>query len=213
MRLSDSFWCWFCNEALRILCSGIGLLSLWCMMPCTASSVWDGGFNPFTAMLSFLKMTNKSAKFVTLQPFCFLLFLHWHVKGFWSKCMALKVDVTGPEKVPFAGASVHLSAQKFYRLVNFVQSFVIPSVIVIHSSEFSSILASFCGLRLLFLGYHDLYCRSRARAICRSVSYVGRHPWSAFCWAPPFGCHLLVSLLGKVCFVKPFWGQSVPTGH
>ena len=60
-------------------------------------------------------MTNKSAKFETLNCFC-LLFLHCHVKGFSLNHIALKVDVIGPENILFAGASMHLSAQKFYRL-------------------------------------------------------------------------------------------------
>ena len=38
------------------------------------------------------------------------------MKGSPSKLIALKVDVTGPENILFAGASVQLSAQKFYRL-------------------------------------------------------------------------------------------------
>ena len=43
-------------------------------------------------------------------------FSHWHVKGFSSKCIALKVDAIGLENILFVGGSVHLSAQKFYRL-------------------------------------------------------------------------------------------------
>ena len=38
------------------------------------------------------------------------------MKGFSSEHIALKIDVIGPENMLFAGASVHLSAQKFYRL-------------------------------------------------------------------------------------------------
>ena len=43
-------------------------------------------------------------------------FLHWLVEGLSSNRIALKVDVIGPELILFAGASVHLSARKFYRL-------------------------------------------------------------------------------------------------
>ena len=39
------------------------------------------------------------------------------MKGFSSKLIALKVDVLHDRKIIlFAGASVHLSARKFYRL-------------------------------------------------------------------------------------------------
>ena len=38
------------------------------------------------------------------------------MKGFSSKLIALEVDVIGPEIKLFAGASVRLSARKFYRL-------------------------------------------------------------------------------------------------
>ena len=62
-----------------------------------------------------LKTTHKVAKFETLQLFC-LLFLHWYVKGFSSKRVALKIDVTGLETIPFAGAYLHLSAWKHYWL-------------------------------------------------------------------------------------------------
>ena len=40
----------------------------------------------------------------------------WAVKRFSSKRISLKADVIGPENILFAGASVHLSAQKLYRL-------------------------------------------------------------------------------------------------
>ena len=80
-----------------------------------------------------LKTTNKNVKFETIELsvfffssfffffffflfFLFLFFLHWHVKGFSSKRLALKVDVIGPENVLFACASVKLSTRKFYRL-------------------------------------------------------------------------------------------------
>ena len=63
----------------------------------------------------YLQMTHKSAKFETLKPFCFL-FLHWHVKGSPSKCIELKIDVTGLENILFAGTSKHHSARKFYKL-------------------------------------------------------------------------------------------------
>ena len=38
------------------------------------------------------------------------------MKGFSSKHIELKVDVTEEEKILFAGASVHLSDRKLYRL-------------------------------------------------------------------------------------------------
>ena len=38
------------------------------------------------------------------------------MKGFSSKPIALKIDVTGPENILFAGVSLHLSARKLYRL-------------------------------------------------------------------------------------------------
>ena len=60
-------------------------------------------------------MTSKSVKFETLNCFC-LYFSHCHVKGFSSKLKALKVDVMGAENILFAGASLHLSARKYYRL-------------------------------------------------------------------------------------------------
>ena len=72
--------------------------------------------SPLTPSLPrrYLKKTNTSAKFESLQPFCFL-FSHWHVKGSSSKRIALKGDnyVIGPKNILFAGASVHLSARKF----------------------------------------------------------------------------------------------------
>ena len=69
------------------------------------------------------KTTNKCAKFETFKLFClsFFFFLggggrgHWHVKGFSSKRIALKVDVIGQETTLFTGTSLHLSAWKVYR--------------------------------------------------------------------------------------------------
>jgi len=59
-------------------------------------------------------MTSKSVKFETLA---FLSpFSHWHIKGLSSQHIVLKIDVIGPENIPFAGISVDLSAWKFYRL-------------------------------------------------------------------------------------------------
>ena len=68
-------------------------------------------------------MTHKS---VNLKPLIFLSsFLHWHVKGFLSKRIALTIYVIGPDNMLyvigpdnmlFADASVHLSAWTFYRL-------------------------------------------------------------------------------------------------
>jgi len=58
---------------------------------------------------------NKSTKFETLEPFVFFLtlarersFIKTH--SIESRC------VIGPENILFAGASVHLSAQKLYML-------------------------------------------------------------------------------------------------
>ena len=62
-----------------------------------------------------LKTTNNSAKFEILKPSC-LLFSHWRLKGFSSVHIVLKITVTGPENLLFAGASVRLTALKFYRL-------------------------------------------------------------------------------------------------
>jgi len=59
-----------------------------------------------------LKTASKSEKFETIKLFCFL-FSAWHVKGFSSKCIALKIDVTGPENGLFAGATVNHSARNF----------------------------------------------------------------------------------------------------
>ena len=53
-----------------------------------------------------LKMTNKSAKwFETFKPFCFS---HWHVKGFSSKCIALKADVLSNRNALFL-SDFHIS--------------------------------------------------------------------------------------------------------
>ena len=52
---------------------------------------------------------------IPLSLFVFCL-SHWYVKGFLSKRIALKIDVIGPENKLFAGASLHHSARKFYRL-------------------------------------------------------------------------------------------------
>ena len=38
------------------------------------------------------------------------------MKELLSQCIALKVDVIGPENRLFGGTSLHLSALKFYRL-------------------------------------------------------------------------------------------------
>ena len=84
--------------------------------------------NPFTAVMSFQKQSMKvrqSIKVRNLKPFrLFILFkkkklnfLNWHVEGFSSKCIALKVDgIVGPEYKLFASASAHFSARKLYRL-------------------------------------------------------------------------------------------------
>ena len=77
----------------------------------------DGGggdVNPFTVMIS-LKKTTKVQKLNPLGLFVFIfaqaresIFIKTH--SFESSC------VIGPENILFAGASVHLSARKFYRL-------------------------------------------------------------------------------------------------
>ena len=46
----------------------------------------------------------------------FSSFSYWHVRGFSSKRIALKVDVTGPENTLLAGAPVYNSARTFYRV-------------------------------------------------------------------------------------------------
>ena len=71
--------------------------------------------NPFTAMMSF-ETAIKVRNFKPLTFFFFFFFLHWQVKGFLSKCTALKIDVIRPENILFAGSSVHLLARTFYRL-------------------------------------------------------------------------------------------------
>ena len=70
--------------------------------------------NPFTVMMSLQK---DQFKYEIWNPSAFLCsFSHWHVKRSSLKRIALKVDVIGQENLLFAGVSVHLSAQKFYRL-------------------------------------------------------------------------------------------------
>ena len=73
--------------------------------------------NPLTAITS-LEKTNKSAKFETLKPFSFLFRTVSHVQEFSSKRVALKRDIrykTG-KTYCFWGASVPLSARKFYTM-------------------------------------------------------------------------------------------------
>ena len=60
-----------------------------------------------------LKTTSQSTQFETHNCFS-CLFGTGMKKGFSSKRTSLKVDFTGPENILFAGASVHLSAGKFY---------------------------------------------------------------------------------------------------
>ena len=43
-------------------------------------------------------------------------FLHWRMKEFSVERVTLRVDVIGPENMPFAGTSVQRSARKVYRL-------------------------------------------------------------------------------------------------
>ena len=73
------------------------------------------GINPFTAMVSHAKMTNKSVKSETVFVFFFVhrhqcerIFIRTH--SFESRC------IMGPENVLFEGVSVHLSTWKFYKL-------------------------------------------------------------------------------------------------
>ena len=58
---------------------------------------------------------NRFTKSNTLKPFQLSYFSDWHVKGCSSKRMSLKVRrrVKRSESILFAGAYVHLSAQKF----------------------------------------------------------------------------------------------------
>ena len=64
---------------------------------------------------------NRAVKYDIWNHLALLLsVLHWHVKVniyiiLWKR-ITLKIDVTGPENILFACASVHLSARKFYRL-------------------------------------------------------------------------------------------------
>ena len=60
----------------------------------------------------YIKIKKKHYKH-TLFPSSFS---HWHAKGFSSKHIILKVDAIRQENTLFAGASMHLSARKFYRL-------------------------------------------------------------------------------------------------
>ena len=52
-------------------------------------------FNPFTAMFAALSLGKRSIKMPNLKPSIFFSFpvSHEHVKGFLSKCTALKVDL------------------------------------------------------------------------------------------------------------------------
>ena len=60
-----------------------------------------------------MSLENEQEKSRIWNSWAFLFpFWHWHVKGFSSKRIALKVDVTGPEDTLFAGTSLHLSAPK-----------------------------------------------------------------------------------------------------
>ena len=59
----------------------------------------------------------------------FLSFSHWRVKGISSNRIALKIDVTRPESVRFAGASVPHSARIFYRLWA-VKGLTVPDAIL-----------------------------------------------------------------------------------
>ena len=60
-------------------------------------SMLANSINPFIATMP-LKTNNKSAKSLTLKPFCFLFHTHmW--KDFHKKCIALKADVLQDWKI------------------------------------------------------------------------------------------------------------------
>jgi len=69
--------------------------------------------NPFTAMS--LENAPKSAKSETLKLFCFLFALACE-RNFIKTHSIQSRWVTEPENILSAGASVHLSNRKFYRL-------------------------------------------------------------------------------------------------
>ena len=71
--------------------------------------------NPFTALMSLQKRPVKIRNFKPFSRFG-LLSRTGVLKDFSSKRIALKVDAIEPEDVHFAGASVQLSARRFYRL-------------------------------------------------------------------------------------------------
>ena len=71
-------------------------------------------FNPFVAIIS---LENDSSKCKIWNPLAFLSsFSHFRVKGLLSKGIILNVNVIGPDNILFAGASMHVSVRKMYRL-------------------------------------------------------------------------------------------------
>ena len=68
-----------------------------------------------------LKTTNKTAKCETLKHFC--LFFALECETTFIKTHTIENGcVIGPENTPYAGASEHLSARKFYRLGQYVRA-------------------------------------------------------------------------------------------
>ena len=83
---------------------------------CPRNVLFSSDVNPFTATMSFLKTTDKSATFGTLKPFFFFFALA-------SERIFIKIThivdsrcVIGMENALFAGASVQHSARTFCRL-------------------------------------------------------------------------------------------------
>ena len=108
----------WCSDAAAIATSGFPLMVLqtWCAMAEVGCRTTRGLLLTPSLPRCHLKTTNKSAKSETLQPFlcgfftlvCKRFFIRTHT----IKCRC----ATGLENVLFAGASVRLSAQKFYSL-------------------------------------------------------------------------------------------------
>ena len=116
--LNQSCWnTWTCIDDFHVALALGGCFSATVVF--VLNSLWEvgvcvwGGLTP-SLPWCYLKTTNKCAQFETLKLFL-SYFLHFHVKGFSSKHIALNRDVTGAENVLSAGASVHLSAWKLYR--------------------------------------------------------------------------------------------------
>ena len=64
-------------------------------------------------------------------------FSHWHVKGFSSKCLALKIDVTGPENILFASVSAHHSSPETLQ-AGALKGFIIIIIMITVIQYFSS---------------------------------------------------------------------------